>query len=402
MRILSNDYRSNLPNESAIAHGGPANFAQNFSNYVVSHKHEWIGIIQREHEINSTLIEKVFSNKNKTYFNCTLSQQKYREFLKSENKENPKKWFAEEISVIRKLIREINPNILFLNGFSVYAWLLLEAASQEKLPIVIQHAGIARLEFEQYSHLYSTNGIKTMIEMEKDIVAKATKQIFLNNYSRATFSKIVKKVPTKQSMVIPLPYAKELLDIKPSKKSTKKKSDTLTIGCVARWDRIKNHKAFLEVAKEAAAQHLPWKFRSVTKIPESQIEIELKNAYKKHIEVIEPVERQKLLKVYETFDILILPSHFDVSPTVVMEAAMLNKPTLISKGVGWNSEYKEYGMQNWITDFSDSKKVINKIKNLDKNKSVSVFKKMIKKTHAPKTVFKKYLEVFNDTQRICE
>jgi len=34
MTILSNDYASNLPIPTKIAHGGPANFASAFSEYV--------------------------------------------------------------------------------------------------------------------------------------------------------------------------------------------------------------------------------------------------------------------------------------------------------------------------------------------------------------------------------
>lgn len=397
MKILSNDYRSNLPKEQSIAHGGPANFASNFSTFIAQRNHKWVGIIQQANDGEMTIINKAHEQKNKTYYYCSLPEVRYRNFLKLKKPIDPRKWFKDDIDEIRKFMIEQKPDVLFLNGFSVYAWLLLESASQENIPIVIQHAGIARVEFEQYKDLYSRAGIIEMIKMEADIVEKATTQIFLNKYSRDTFSKKVKKVPKDQSVIIPLPYAPELLKIKNNKNTP---SSTFTIGCVARWDRIKNHPALIALAKEIRNQKLPWVIKSVTKIPDTKVHARLKENYRKNIEVIAPMERSELIKFYASVDVLVLPSHFDVSPTVVMESAMLNKPTLISKGVGWNTEYKESGLKDLIADFSKEKDVIKKIKNIIKNSPSTEFKEMIKKTHAPKTVFAKYFQEFSKAKKI--
>jgi len=398
MHILSNDYRSNIPGESHIAHGGPANFARDFADFALLNGHTWTGLVQRGHDATATKIVRAKKIGGKVFDDCFLPQTRYLPFLQ-QTKTDPRVWFAEEIATLRTHIRKVSPDVLFLNGYSVYAWLLMEAAAQEGLPIVIQHAGIARVEFEQYKHLYSLAGRKAMLAMERDIVASATFQVFLNEYSKDAFSKIVARVPAKQALVIPLPYSRNLIDTKPL---PQEKHEGITIGCVARWDRIKNHRALLGVAKEAKKRGLPWTVTAVTRIPDTKVDIRFKNDYRRTITLVPPMEQAALVDFYRSVDLCILPSHFDVSPTVVMEAALLGRPTLISAGVGWNTEYKKSGLGRWIVDFSDPAKVVRTIQARLKERPSPRFRKLLRATHAPNKVFAAYLRAFADAKRLCE
>lgn len=403
MKILTNDYRTNLPGESHVAPGGPANFARAFSAYAIRHGHSWIGLVQRGHDKKVTRITKTASVGKKTYYDCLLPESRYLPFLKLEKTPDPREWYAEEIRAARAFIRRIRPDVLFLNGFSVYAWLLLEAARQECLPIIIQHAGIARVEFEQYKHLYSRAGRKAMFGMERDIVAAARTQVFLNEYSRDTFARLLSPSPEGQAMIIPLPFlvsggtaAVLRADSKPRPAGM-----PVVIGCVARWDRIKNHRALLHMAREAKRLGLRWTFRSVTRIPDTKVQARFKAAYRREIEVVPPMGRRELAGFYRSVDALVLPSHFDVSPTVVMEAAMLGKPTLISEGVGWNTEYREAGMGEWIADFSDAPGAVRKLRRLLTKKPSHRFRNMIRTKHAPEKAFASYLRAFERARRLC-
>ncbi|MFH1620881.1 MAG: glycosyltransferase family 4 protein [Patescibacteria group bacterium] len=395
MKVLSNEYLSNLPSGSNVAPGGPANFARPFSNFITKHGHEWIGIIHQGNNANKTTLRKKASSPGKTFFILSFSYEHYRSFLNLEKRCDARVWFAPQIKRIRSFIRRMEPDVLFLNGFSVYAWLLLEAAKQEHLPIAIQHAGIAKIEFTQYKHLYSKTGRAMVLQMEQDIVDAASKQIFLNDFSREVFCKKVAPVPKKQSIIIPLPYQESFLRSADLYRAREKnKTETINIGCVARWDRIKNHRAILRVAREAKKQKLPWKFTSVTRIPQTPIDLHFKQSYRKNIEVMLPMEQKALIPFYESMDLFVLPSHFDVSPTVVMEAALFGKKTLISPNVGWVSEYRSSGLRNWIIDFSDAKKVVDRIKKLLKKQANSNFRSIIRNRHSPDKIFSKYLQIF--------
>src|SRR5512133_496534 len=260
MRILSNDYNANLPKSKHIAHGGPANFARPFSSYVVNQGHEWIGIIYKSNDSQTTSIKKCSSQKGKNYYYFSTLESCVSSFMHLRRLCEPREYFESQILILRKFIRRTKPDILFLNGYSVFAWLLLESAKQEQIPVVIQHAGIAQIEFKLYAHLYSTAARLMVLDMERDIVQTATKQIFLNNYSFQYFCKNVAHVPKKQAVIIPLPYNQAFAEaaIHTQRTHNARENTNITIGCVARWDRIKNHKAILKLAQEAIKQKLPW------------------------------------------------------------------------------------------------------------------------------------------------
>lgn len=402
LRILSNEYRSNLPNEPSVAHGGPATFAHTFSQYVSAQGHEWIGIVQNRHSATTTSIRKEASIQGRTYYQCYLPDSCIQVSMRGKKKQDPRILFNQELAAIQKFIRRVKPDVLFLNGFSLYAWLLLEAASQAGLPIIIQHAGIARIEFDLYKHLYSRAGRAMMLEMERDIVSAACTQIFLNEYSRDIFSSVVAPVPQAQSLIIPLPYLHTYSDAGTRGATMQDPHQpSVVIGCVARWDRIKNHKALLKLAQEAKRQGLNWTFKSVTQIPDSVVQVRFKNAYRKTIDVIAPMDRDALAAFYQSVNMLVLPSIFDVSPTVVMEATLIGRQTLIAPGVGWNSEYRDHGLAHWITDFSDPVLVVKKIQKLLKEKPSDQFLHMIRTKHAPKTVFDAYIHAFINAKTIC-
>ena len=137
---------------------------------------------------------------------------------------------------------------------------MLEAAAREGLPIVIQHAGIACIEYKIYQHLYTDAAREILLEMERDIVRQASKQIFLNEYSRQVFSKQVSRLRKHQSIVIPLPYEIKEWEQAARKKPRRIEKREVVIGCVARWDLIKNHAAVLDLARAAHKQGLPWRF----------------------------------------------------------------------------------------------------------------------------------------------
>ena len=168
---------------------------------------------------------------------------------------------------------------------------------------------------------------------------------------------------------------------------------------VGRWDIIKNHEAFLNIAMLSNKLNLSWEFYSVTTIPETKNKIKLKNNYKKYIKILPPMDKNKLNNFYSEMDLMILPSHFDVSPHVVIEAAVLNTPTLISKGVGHVDIIKKFNNNDFIIDFLDSNKVINRINKIKNKKYSKELIEEFKKIHSTNNVIKEYFNVFNKIKK---
>lgn len=397
MTILSNDYPSNLPNSTKIAHGGTANFASAFSAYVEKSGHAWVGIVRQDSKVSRvTRIRAMGARGNRSYFKAYLPGSRVGTLLTRDSRVRLEEYFSEELVAMSAFVRRTRPDVVFLNGYDIHAWMLLCAASRVGVPVVVQHAGIARIEFSLYRHLYSRAGMAMMLEIERDIVRRATTEVFLNEYSRDTFASVVAPVPPRQATVIPLPFL-GAFDAKHSvrARATVAREGRLTVGCVARWDRIKNHKALFAVAKEAKRLGLPWTFRAVTRIPDTAFDRRFKDAYRRLIEVVDPMPQAELSEFYRSADLMVLPSVFDVSPTVVMEAALEGRPTLISPGVGWNSEYRACGMEEWIVDFSDPVAVVRRLLQLGKGRPPVKFARMVRAKHAPDVVFERYLRTFS-------
>ncbi|MEI6510450.1 MAG: glycosyltransferase family 4 protein [Candidatus Uhrbacteria bacterium] len=353
-----------------------------------------MGIIRQDSGVSPvTRMRAVGSRGNRSYHKAHLPGSRIGTLLTKESRVRLEDYFAEELDVISGFVRRMRPDVVFLNGFDIHAWMILLAASREGIPVVAQHAGIARIEFMLYRHLYTRAGMAMMLEMERDIVKHATTEIFLNAYSRDTFASVVAPVPSRQATVIPLPFL-GAFDAKRSvrARTTLAREDRLTVGCVARWDRIKNHKALYAVAKEAKRLGLPWTFRAVTRIPDTAFDRRFKDSYRKLIDVVDPMRQTELPAFYRSIDLMVLPSVFDVSPTVVMEAALEGKLTLISPGVGWNSEYRACGMEEWIVDFSDPSSVVRRLLELSKKRPPARFANMVRTKHAPAAVFERFLK----------
>lgn len=396
MRILTNEYLSNALPDTGIAHGGPAHFARAFSSYLIgSSDNVWIGLTQdRRRARKKRFIRQISCDSQKRYYGFSPSGDRTDVFIKEQaGKVDPGQWFAEELDQLRRFIRKTRPDVLFLNGFSLYAWLLLRAAKDEDLPIVIQHAGIAKKEFDQYKHLYTPAFRKAMLGMEKDIARYVDKQIFLNEYSYSVFNAIVARVPETKKAIIPLPYPALFAQAFPTAQR-KKVSKTVRIGCVARWDRIKNHEALLALAKVLRDKYPEWEMVCVTRIPDSVKYAEFKQAYRSHIRVVDPMPSKKLRAFYRSVDILVLPSHFDVSPGVVMEAALCGVGTLISPFVGWVSSYAAAGLDDWVVDFSHPREVVKKLESFIKKPAPAAFRRGFLRDHCPDRVFAQYEEVF--------
>ncbi|MBI5654255.1 glycosyltransferase family 4 protein [Candidatus Uhrbacteria bacterium] len=399
VRIVSNESIFNLPQQKKKAHGGTAIFARSFSSYVTRNDHEWIGLIERNTKGRKTYLKKACFDESRLFYYIFFPSSRYREIINAKKPLDAKKLLSKEIGRTEKFFKEVRPDIVFLNGFSLTAWIMLMAAKEMRIPAVIQHAGIWQVEMEVHKRVHPPTARKIFLEMERDTARYAALHIFLNEYSQGVFERKVMTIPDGRSTIIPLPYQAEMLQhIRHHRISGAKQKPN--IGNVARWDLIKDYTAYLNVAKAAHADGLPWEFHSVMIIPDTRFKRRLKAQYRKHIQVLAPMGRKELARFYSQMDMLILPSKFDVSPNVVMEAVLAGKPTLISPSVGWVSEYKACGMDDWIIDFKDPKKVVARMKKLSGKPRPKRFRTYILKKHSPKSVFKKYLESFEQVQAI--
>ncbi|MFA6228277.1 MAG: glycosyltransferase [Patescibacteria group bacterium] len=391
MLILSNDYSNNLPNSKHHAKGGPANFAKRFKSFLKKEGHSWFGLIV---EFNSTKFSKlkpVSKIKGLQYYKLEIPGVLVKKLGRTPKKIDAEKLFEPAINLIAELIKITRPDIIFLNGYAVSNWLILKAAQKEKIPVAIQHAGIWTKELRIYKDFFSLAGRKIMEGMEKEIPKIADAEIFLNDWSRRYFNVNVAKTDKNKTHIIPLPvdfrnYA--------CVKHRKNIGQTFNIGIIARWDRIKNHKAVAALVKQVQKFKLPWKFYSVTVIPKTNKNKELKDFYRKNIVIVPPLDQKGIKKFCQQMDLLILPSHFDVSPNVVLEATGCDTPIAISENVGFVDDFKKYGANDWVINFNNANLAIKKILAIANKPMPDKLRNFLFSSHQSDKVFKDYIRLF--------
>ncbi len=396
MRIVTIDYLANIPGSKKQIKGGPANFAKYFSAHAAKEGHSWIGIVQRMTSGRRVFLRKLGEKPNCEYVGCFLVSDRIEEFLHAKRTVDPCVYFEAEIDRLACFLEEQRADVVFLNGYSLFSWMVLRAAWKKQIPLVVQHAGILTIEVTLYKHLYSSAARKMLIEMERDTARYATKQVFLNEYSREVFQEQVAPLERARTQIIPLPYAETANASRPLTQVSVDPASSVRIGCVARWDRIKNHKAVLELAKEIERQKRPWSIESVTTVPPTNKFLAFKKAYQKRIRVTPPMDAEALRAFYRRMDVLILPSLFDVSPTVVMEAAHEGRLTLIAPQVGWVTEYRAHGLESCIVDFSNPVNVVKQLEQALLHTNIRPFQVYMEQHHAPREVFQAYIRLFTE------
>lgn len=389
MHILANDYLTNIPGATKAGLGGPARFSSQLVQALTKAGHRYTGIVMKNEDIEEPRFDLAGVKGKAAYLTLAFPSSCYQTVTQAKKPVKPAKALTDAIEAFRELIHRAEPDIVFINGFDLRVWPLLIAAHLEHVPIVQKHAGIWHKEIAIYEDFFTSHGRNAMRGMERDIAKYATKQIFLNTFSEAVFQKEVASSPKSRRTIIPLPTP-----FAPTKKKTTKKSKRINIGVVARWDRIKNHAAILALAEEILAEGLDAKLHVITNIPETPKDQAMKARYREIIQIHPSTNAKGILKFFRAMDIAILPSHFDVSPTVVLEAASQGVGTIISANVGWVNHYRKTGNTAWIGDFTKPQSIVKKIKALAGKPLSAKLLKQLKSEHEPKRVFAQYIKLF--------
>jgi glycosyltransferase involved in cell wall biosynthesis len=264
-------------------------------------------------------------------------------------------------------------------------------------PMVSTHHGIWLKEYLALDPSLIKTPIKYRKEMEKDTVRYADKNIFLSDLSLRVFEKELVKVPKNNLEKVKIPYNPVFLNKSYPKKSANKNISLLMVG---RWDAVKNHEAYLALAKRIKERKLPWTINSVCKIGDYKHYDSIREEYGKYINVLPTTDAKGLKKYYQQASVVIVPSHFDVYPGVVTESLLQNRPALISPNVGWIDEYERHGLESWIMEFKDMDKVIDRIKKMSKQQVPKSLYNEVVTENNPKYVLKKYFEIFEEAAKL--
>jgi glycosyltransferase involved in cell wall biosynthesis len=402
MIILSNGFPTNMPDSENVSQGGPANFAKLFCSYIEKRsKDRWIGVMFQATHLKEPALEKIFKFIRRDYYKLYLPKRQLTRITQASTMQDPAKILKKSIELLTNLIRQKKPDVIFLNGFGIFNWALLKAAEKTKVPVVIQHAGIWTKELDIHKSTYTKFGRKIMEEMEQDSSRLTDAEVFLNKWSKDYYRKNIAKRSNKNTYIIPLPFNFSVfknLSVNENDSQFYFDVNKFHIGVIARWDEIKNHKLILSLAKEIKKLKLPWQVHVITSIPDLSKYQKMQNEYEKYIDVIMPTNRSGISDFCSSVDLLIQPSLFDVSPTVVLEATASNTPIAISRNVGYAGDFKKYQAKDWIFDDKASK-MVGQIKKILRKPMPAAIKKHLRYAHDHERIFAYYLKLFSEMSR---
>jgi glycosyltransferase involved in cell wall biosynthesis len=403
IKVLFNDAHANLPKSTIIPTGGASRFAMLFLKYFKNNfpQTELISLLFSHNTENQNIYHKE-TTRPRRYFEIIyprelLSQTYKKQFTKKEYLEYLSPWLGE----VEKIFDKVKPDLVFLNGFNISNWLILEIAHRRNVPVCAQHAGIWKKEISMSNDAFSVSMRRILNLFEKDLAIKTSHQIFLNEYSRKEFflEHNIEETPRSigKTSIVPLPA--EFTRASPLRLKNKK---SYSIGMIARWDSIKNHSLILRFGTFIQENQLPFSIYVVTQWAKNSVS-NFRDKYVKVVNIVKPMNHRDLTNFYSTKDIFILPSHFETCGGVVMEAILLGKPVIISDKVGMVSDYKKFHLNDVVINTRASgKEVASVVYNLINHKELYLkrfarLQQNIIKKHNPNVVFMQYNKIFNRT-----
>jgi glycosyltransferase involved in cell wall biosynthesis len=395
MKILFNGYKNLFDGSTKGVAGGPRLFTLQLIEHLRKNHHQFVGLVLHS-KLNTG--EGLIIQQHKVTGGewVEASMRMNLNLILNSKALGIKKYTKSPLQKLAEIIAAEKPDVILLNGFSIINWYILKAAHLAKIPTVVSHHGLWFKEAMEIMAKSTAQTLKLVRKMEKDIYLLASRQIFLNHFSQKTFEKEYRITTNRKASVIPIPYNPIFINSKlpQAPKRTRKK-----IGFVGRWDAIKNPQIIYEIAREAKRQKKNWEIFAVLKVNEAKALRNLRKRFTQTVTVIPPMLPSKLKQFYQDMDILLLPSRFDVSPTVVIEAALQNRVTIISPSVGFADEYKEMGLKNWIHDFKNPKSTLKYIEKMITTPIPSQFTTSVIKKHQPDKILSQYMSVLRAAAR---
>jgi glycosyltransferase involved in cell wall biosynthesis len=400
MRILSNAFPTNMPDSEKVSQGGPANFARLFVHYLFSTEphHEWVGVMLESVSEEQVSMRKVFSSGKNRYHQICVPREQLKNVVRAKKASDTAEAILKQpISRLVAFMKKQRPDVVFLNGFGLLNWMLLKAAEELHIPVVVQHAGIWTKELDIHKKLYTVHGLRLMKNMELDSTRLTAMEVFLNTWSREYYQKNIAKGAGRKNTIIPLPFdfsSFNQLGVAAETNAFAFDPAYRHVGVIARWDEIKNHPAVLALAKKAKKKRLPVQFHAVVDIPDIKKYRSETAEYGKYVHVIPPLDRPGIAAFCRSVDLLLLPSLFDVSPTVVLEAVASDVPIVISTNIGYVHDFSSCGAKSWIVRPEKTEETLETLLKLSKRKMPVTLGQLLQKKHDHRKVFSAYLRVF--------
>lgn len=272
--------------------------------------------------------------------------------------------YAELIETYVGLIKNECPDLILINGTYFVPWCLFQAGKQLGIPMVLHYHGILTKETAHYAPELR----KLVKEMEQTFDNENLLYIFPSNLAKTTVENEVFGHAVSRSAVVPNSIPNHFFNIKTT-------GLTKDIAFIGRWSAIKNPEFIKKISRYDTGKNGDYSFNIVsdTKTAQNRIGKGFSN-----INYHEPMNSKNLAKFYGNMGIILSPSYFETYGNVAQEAIASGIPALVGPNMGIAETFREFGLSQYIVDFSSTKNVYEKIKDLSGRPISANVRKMLK------------------------
>ncbi|MCI0503567.1 glycosyltransferase family 4 protein [Candidatus Micrarchaeota archaeon] len=288
--------------------------------------------------------------------------------------------FAPLIAEMARIIQSVD--VVLLGGTYFVPWCLLQAARQQRKPVVLCYAGILSMEIRHLPE--EMQG--TLKLMEKDFYDPRIFYIFPSELTRRTVQQIFGNTLQKSEVVyngVPpefLAYSEN-----PEKE--------VPIAFVGRNTSVKNPEFLLGLAGALRSKGSTHRIHMVTSAdPNNSLIRELRKA---GVIILEPMDTGRLADFYRSASVIVSPSKFETYGNVPLESVSTGTPALISPGMGVGEVFRMLGIGGYITAFDDPLQVAERADSIIRtNESVpNEVRERIRKDLSWNQAILRYLEI---------
>lgn len=283
------------------------------------------------------------------------------------------------IEATKEILIQKSPDIVLINGTYFVPWILAQAASELKIPIILRYAGVLKKEVEQKNYFIRHR----LLAYEQFIVSVAQNVIFPSALCKKVVETEVTQSIIKAGTVIYNPVNQIVIGRKVSKTLS-----AYSIAIVGRWTPIKNFPAFLNLHQDLKSVAFPHRAIIVTSYWDKKITIP------KTIERQNTMSQDELQIFYRSIDLLVVPSHFETFCNVAAEAIINGTSVLVSENVGFAEVLKSAGLGRMVIEsFDDPALVASAVIRLSKTKLTKTEQNRIAKIVSPQKIHEKIIEL---------
>jgi len=286
----------------------------------------------------------------------------------------------DHIEFLERVIEDEKPDLVLINGTYWYPWALLEAASKFNIPIIHYYAGSLKRETGDFA--------KSTREMFFDLELSFDRESVLEHFFP---SELALKSVQKEVFNNKLENTRVIHNGVNMRFSPVRQPKAFSVGLIGRWTSVKNFDFIFDLYKENKANLGKLEMNVVTDIAEGNKRFERLNGV---CNLHPPMDFEYLTNFYSKNCIIICPSHFETFGNVALEALSHGTPALVSNNMGVAEVFNKLGLNDWVMDFSDTKKVYEKILSLQGQCVPPEVVSKIRDDYSFETVYQMYLDVF--------